>query len=232
MASIRINKYLASLGIASRRRVDELVLQERVRINSKLAKEGDKIDPDLDKIFIDSIEVKTKPKDEKIYIILNKPVGYVTTTAKFANQKNILDLVDISQRIFPIGRLDKDTTGLLLLTNDGDLTYVLTHPKFEKDKTYVVTHTGATSVQLKKLSQGVLLGGVFTLPAKVNIINNTSFSITIHEGKNRQIRRMCEKVGLILTHLHRSNFHGLSLGQLPEGKWRYLNKSEIILLQR
>jgi len=230
MVTIRINKYLASQGLASRRQVDELIHQEIITINGNLAKPGDKIDPIIDKIFIDNqefIPVVQTP----IYIMLHKPMDYVTTAFPQKYQKSVFELIDNSIRLFPVGRLDKNTTGLLLFTNDGELTYRLTHPRFEKTKSYTVRHTGVKVDQLQHIADGVVLDGAFTSPAKIKTQDSSQFEITIHEGRNRQIRRMCEQVGIELVSLHRHEFHGLFLGDLPLGRWRYLTKQEIILLQ-
>ncbi len=173
--------------------------------------------------------------DEKVYILLNKPIGYVTTAKDQYNRDTVLDLVKVKQRVVPVGRLDMYTSGALILTNDGDFVYKYTHPKHEINKTYTVTVKGIiTSEEVEQLKNGVDIGDYVTRPAKVKILktdtekNISRLEITIHEGKNRQIRRMCEAIGRKVLALHRSKIGNISVKDLPLGKWRYLHKNEIM----
>ena len=173
-----------------------------------------------------------------VYVLLNKPVGYVTTVSDDKGRNTVMDLVaDIPVRIYPVGRLDYDTEGLLLMTNDGDLTYRITHPKNNVEKTYVAEVTGNISMNtLTQLRNGVYLDGVKTSPAKVEVIGATQFGtkleITIHEGKNRQVRRMFEAVGCIVKRLKRTREAGLILGHVPLGHWRKLTEAEVNMLKK
>lgn len=231
MQQIRLNKYLSTHGLASRRKVDQLISLGKIKINSLLAGLGDTVDPQSDQIYVED-QLFVSPKPDFVYILLNKPAGYVTSSLAQSGQKTVLDLVRCSTRVFPVGRLDKDTTGLLLLTNDGQLAHELTHPRFEKNKTYQVSHQGATAKQLRQLQSGVVIDHRITSTSQIEIISKSLFEITIHEGRNRQIRKMCQAVGIVLTNLKRVSFHGLLLGNLLPGQWRYLSPGEISLLRR
>lgn len=232
MPLIRLNKYLSQQGIASRREADRLIDEGLVAVNGTVIKEmGVKIDPDKDKI---SVNKKVAERQEKlIYIMLHKPVGYVTSSQPTRIEKNIvMDLVKIKERVYPVGRLDKDSTGLLILTNDGTLTFKLTHPSSESEKEYEVTVGGiVTNGAIEKLEKGVKLWGEKTKPAKIRKIGLRKMSITITEGKNRQVRRICQKVGLPVISLKRVRIKGLMLGDLPVGRWRYLNEDEVKMLK-
>ena len=219
MEEIRLQKYLAEAGIASRRKAEELISQGKVKVNKQVVTElGTKIDPNKDKVEYEG-KLVTK-QEEKVYIILNKPIGYVTTAKDQFNRDSILDLVKIKQRVVPVGRLDMYTSGALLLTNDGDFVYQVTHPKHEIEKTYTVT------------IKGVKIEDYTTRPAKVKILRidqekkQSRLEITIHEGKNRQVRKMCEAVGHKVLALHRSKIAGIGVKDLPLGKWRYLKEKE------
>lgn len=233
MEEIRLQKFLAEAGIASRRKAEEYIMQGRVKVNNKVVSElGTKIIPDKDIILFDDNEVKNKTKN--VYILLNKPIGYVTTAKDQFNRDTVLDLVKVKERLVPVGRLDMYTSGALLLSNDGDFVYKITHPKHEIDKTYTVTLIGiATNEEVESLRQGVKIEDYVTKPAKVKILktdvekNISRLEITIHEGKNRQVRKMCEAIGKKVKALHRSKIGNISVKDLKIGQWKYLNEKEV-----
>ena len=234
MEKIRLQKFLASSGIASRRKCEELILEGRVEVNGLTVYElGTKVDPEKDEVKYKGRIVKQD--EEKVYILLNKPIGFVTTAKEQFGRDKVLDLVKINKRIVPVGRLDMYTSGALILTNDGDLVNRLTHPKNEIDKTYNATVAGViTKDEIESLQNGVEIDeGYITKPAKVKILkideeNNISrIQITIHEGKNRQVRKMCEAVGKKIIALHRSKIGSLDVKDLKIGEWRYLTEKEI-----
>ncbi len=233
MEEVRLQKYLAEAGIASRRKAEELIQQGKVKVNNVIVTElGTKINPEKDKIEYEGKRITRE--DEKVYILLNKPIGYVTTAKDQFNRDSVLDLVKVKQRIVPVGRLDMYTSGALLLTNDGDFVYQVTHPKHEIEKTYTVTMKGIiTKATIEMLKKGVKIEDYVTRPAKVKILkieedkNQSRLEITIHEGKNRQVRKMCETVGHKVLALHRSKIAGIGVKELPLGKWRYLSKKEM-----
>lgn len=233
MEEIRLQKFLAEAGIASRRKAEEYIMQGRVKVNNKVVSElGTKIIPDKDIILFDDNEVKNKTKN--VYILLNKPIGYVTTAKDQFNRDTVLDLVKVKERLVPVGRLDMYTSGALLLSNDGDFVYKITHPKHEIDKTYTVTLIGiATNEEVESLRQGVKIDDYVTKPAKVKILktdvekNISRLEITIHEGKNRQVRKMCEAIGKKVKALHRSKIGNISVKDLKIGQWKYLNEKEV-----
>ena len=230
----RLQKYLASAGIASRRKCEELILQGKIEVNGKVVTElGTKVSSK------DIIKYKgkiVKPEEEKIYILLNKPIGYVTTAHDQFGRDKVLDLIKINKRIVPVGRLDMYTSGALILTNDGELVNKLTHPKNEIEKTYNVTLKGKIIEQeIEKLKTGVIIDNEYlTKPAKVKILkidenkNISRIQITIHEGKNRQIRKMCEAIDKKVIALHRSKIGKLDVKDLKPGEWRYLKLNEIL----
>lgn len=229
---MRINKYLASIGIASRRSIDEMVEGGRIKINGKVAQHGDQIDPATDQITIDDREVKSR-EEEKVYIILNKPQGYTSTVAKIKGEKNVMELVSSKTRLFPIGRLDRDSTGLILLTNDGELAQKLTHPKYHIPKTYEVKVLGnVTKTQVEMMEKGIKLEEGITKPAKIQIKHqslphHSILEITLYEGKKRQIRRMMAVLHLHVLELKRISIGAIKLGDLPIGKHRKLSKDEM-----
>ncbi len=233
MEEIRLQKFLAEAGIASRRKAEEYITQGRVKVNNKVVTElGTKIIPDKDIILFDDNEVKNKTKN--VYILLNKPIGYVTTAKDQFNRDTVLDLVKVKERLVPVGRLDMYTSGALLLSNDGDFVYKITHPKHEIDKTYTVTLIGiVTNEEVESLRQGVKIDDYVTKPAKVKILktdvekNISRLEITIHEGKNRQVRKMCEAIGKKVKALHRSKIGNISVKDLKIGQWKYLNEKEV-----
>lgn len=234
---MRLQKFLASCSVASRRGAEALIKQGRIKVNGETVTEmGVKIDEENDIVEFDGKCVK--PDSKMIYVLLNKPVGFVTTVSDDKGRDTVMELVsDIPVRIYPVGRLDYDTEGLLLMTNDGDLTYRITHPKNNVEKTYVAEVTGNISMNtLVALRNGVYLDGVRTAPAKVEVIGATRYGtkleITIHEGKNRQVRRMFESVGCIVKRLKRTKEAGLILGHVPLGHWRKLTESEVNMLKK
>lgn len=197
---IRLQKFLAEAGIASRRKSEALIVQGKIKVNGKIVTElGIKVNLEKDKIEYNEKEVKIKNKN--VYILLNKPIGYVTTVKDQFARDSVLDLVKVKERLVPVGRLDMYTSGALILTNDGDFVYKVTHPKHEIEKTYTVTIKGIVkSEEVEKLKKGVLIDDYKTKPAKVKILktdkekNQSRLEIIIHEGKNRQVRKMCEAV--------------------------------------
>lgn len=221
----RLNKYIASCGICSRRKADDLILQGRVKINNEVVTNlGAQVNSN-DIVKVDNKEINKEEK--KVYIMLNKPKGYVTTSHDQFNRKSVLDLINEDVRVYPIGRLDMYTEGLLLLTNDGEFSNKMMHPRNKVEKTYIVTtDTKITNKQINDLRAGVDIGGYITKPAKVRILNNNRLEIIISEGKNRQVRRMCESVGINLLNLRRVKIGNLKLGNLQSGKYRYLTEQE------
>lgn len=227
---IRINKYLAQQGVASRRAADQLITQGKVLVNGHPAKLGEKIDPDTDKIEVNGLSVQSEVQLE--YIALNKPKGFVSTTSDEFNRRKVTDLVPSKNRLFPVGRLDEDSHGLILLTNDGALAQRLTHPKFHLPKTYHLVIQGMVSdYQLDKLQHGIWLKEGKTLPTKVKILaskdNRTTLEMILFEGRNRQIRRMCGKLNLQLLDLARIAIGQVKLGSLKLGESRALTTEEV-----
>ncbi len=231
-SSVWLIKYLASIGVTSRRKVEELIKSGKVSVNGKIVKEpATKIDPKKDEILVNGQKIEAK-NEEFIYILLNKPKGIVSTVSDELGRKTVLDLVKIPQRIYPVGRLDQDSRGLIILTNDGDLTLKLTHPKFHLEKTYHALIPGKiNNTQLEMLRNGIFLKEGKTAPAKVYLIwekfNRTLLEITLFEGKNRQIRRMLGRLNLELLDLQRVSIGKIGIGNLKEGEYRYLSVKEL-----
>ena len=229
----RLQKYLANCGVASRRKCEEYIKQGKIKVNGEIVTElGTKINPEKDIIEFENKKIKQNLKN--IYILLNKPIGYVTTTDDQFGRDTVLDLVKVRERIVPVGRLDMYTSGALILTNDGDFVYKVTHPKHEIEKTYTVTVKGIVqNSEVEQLRQGVKIEEYITKPAKVKILKTDTekdisrLEITIHEGKNRQVRKMCEAVGRKVLALHRSKIGNIGVKDLELGKWRYLNSKEV-----
>ena len=225
MGEIRLQKFLSAAGVCSRRKGEELIASGKVAVNGKIAVElGTKIDPDRDQVEVDGKAIQ--PAHTLVYIALNKPRDYVSSCSH-PGEKVVVDLIDTSERIYPVGRLDKDSTGLLLLTNDGRIHHRLSHPSFDHEKEYDVTVARPIADgALKKMSDGLPLMGTKTRPARITRISARRFRIVLQEGKNRQIRRMVRKVGNEVTGLQRKRFASIRLGNLAPGKWRYLSPSE------
>ena len=226
----RLQKILSSRGIASRRKAEEMLLAGRIQVNGTVAALGDSADPDIDKILVDG---KPLPSQEGcVYIMLHKPRGFVTTLSDEKGRPNAAQLVaDCGTRVYPVGRLDMDSEGLLLFTNDGDFANRLMHPSHEIDKTYDTWVTGYTRSGLEMLSKPITLDGYTIRAPKIVPIkvekDKALLRITIHEGRNRQIRRMCQLAGMHVTRLRRIREGSLVLGDLPKGKWRYLTLEEL-----
>lgn len=233
--SERLQKYLASCGIASRRKCEEYILSGKVTVNGVIVTElGVKVNENSDIVQFDNKTVT--PEEKKIYIALNKPTGYVSTVKDEKNRKTILDLVKVKERIYPIGRLDYDTSGLILLTNDGDLYNKIIHPREEKNKVYIAKIMGIPNEEeLFEFRSGIVIDNYKTSPCKINILKNENktctVKIVIHEGRNRQIRKMCDSINHPVISLRRLEVAGIKLGNLQEGKWRYLTVDEIMHLK-
>lgn len=235
---VRLQKYIAMCGVASRRAAEQLISDGNVLVNGeKVTEQGVKVEVGADKVTVNGKLVK--PSGKNYYIMLNKPVGYVSTVKDQFERPTVLDLIgsEITERIFPVGRLDYDTEGLLILTNDGDFTYKVTHPKHNIDKTYIAVLKGGISIKgLAQLRSGVRLDdGFVTSPAAVEMLDatggHTTIKITIHEGKNRQVRRMFEAVGSKVVELQRISIGSVKLGNLPLGRWRHLTLHEVNYLK-
>jgi len=231
---IRLQKWLALAGVASRRKVEEMILAGRVCVNGEVvATLGTKANPDTDAVTVDGKPAELDSQ-QKVYILLHKPTGVVTTVSDQFGRPTVMGLLppDITTRLYPVGRLDYDTSGLLLLTNDGDWAQKLTHPKYEVDKTYVAVVEGAPSTEsLKAFCRGLIIEGKKTAPCEVKIedkINGrTKLRIHLREGRNRQVRKMCEAIGHKVVSLKRVSVGNINLGGLQRGKWRHLTPSEV-----
>lgn len=229
----RLQKYLANQGLAARRKCEEFILDGRVKVNGEVVTElGTKINPEVDKIEFDGKEVNKEEK--RVYILLNKPIGYVTTAKDQFDRPTVLDLVKVKEKVLPVGRLDMYTSGALILSNDGDFINKVTHPKNEIEKTYTVTVKGIVNDEdVKRLSQGVKIDDYVSGKAKVKILktdeekNISRLAITIHEGKNREVRKMCEAIGNKVLALHRRSVAGLDVKNMQIGTWRYLSAKEV-----
>ena len=230
----RLQKLIAAAGLCSRRSAEEWIAQGRVSVNGRQAHLGDCADLSLDTVLVDGVPLGRN--DRKRYLMLNKPRGYVCTLSDEKGRPTVAELVkDCGVRVFPVGRLDLDSEGLLLLTNDGEWMQRILHPKYEVNKTYHVTVAGEVGDAAKKLSRLTQIDGEAIRPAQVEILyrgrETAELAFTIHEGKNRQIRRMCAAVGLSVKRLRRVAEHDLLLGDLPIGAWRDLTERELSLLQ-
>ena len=230
----RLQKILSARGVASRRKAEEMIQNGLIQVNGVTARLGDTADPDTDEILVEGRPLPT-PNDH-VYILLHKPRGYVTTLSDEKGRPNAAQLVaDCGVRVYPVGRLDMDSEGLLLFTNDGDFANALMHPKHEVKKTYDTWVTGYVPGAEVKLSRPIELDGYTIRPPRVKLIREEGrkarFQITIHEGRNRQVRRMCEAAGMTVTRLKRIKEGNLSLGDLPLGKWRYLTPDEVAALK-
>ncbi|WP_294375394.1 pseudouridine synthase [uncultured Clostridium sp.] len=233
----RLQKYMAACGIASRRKCEEIILENRVKVNGIVIKElGCKVDASKDIVELDGKIIKKEEK--KVYIILNKPEGVVTTVKDEKGRETVIDIVKTEERIFPVGRLDYDSSGLIIMTNDGELYNRIIHPRVEIDKKYVALVKGEVSIEDKeKFENGIDIGGYITAPAKLKMLEYSrrrdisTIEVCIHEGKNRQIRRMCSVLGHDVVSLKRVSIGNIRLGQLRKGEYRELNKEELQYLK-
>ena len=228
----RLQKILSARGVCSRRKAEELITAGRITCNGQVAKLGDSADPDIDKILLDGKPLPSQ--EEYVYIMLNKPRGYVTTLSDEKGRKNAAQLVaDCGKRVYPVGRLDMDSEGLLLFTNDGDFANRMMHPKHEVNKIYEVVVRGYTEAALERLKKPVVLDGYQIRQPEVELIHKSATSdraelqVTIHEGRNRQVRRMCDMAGMNVLRLTRIAEGPVKLGKLSTGKWRYLTAAEV-----
>lgn len=227
----RLQKYMASCGVASRRKCEEIILSGKVKVNGNIICElGSKVDVNNDVVEYNGKIIK--PEENKVYIMLNKPEGYITSVKDEKNRKTVIDLVNINERIYPIGRLDYDSSGLLLLTNDGDIYNKIIHPRVKIVKRYIAVVKGEfNKSEIDKFKKGIDIGGYITAPASIKIIkfedNKTTVEIGIHEGKNRQIRKMCSALGHDVIALKRIAIGEIKLGYLKRGEYRNLTKEEL-----
>lgn len=234
---VRLQKYMADNGIASRRKSEEMIASGMVKVNGRIAAIGDKVNPKRDKVTVKGRKISTNSKTKRYYIMLNKPRGYVTTMSDELNRKCVAELVkDIPARIYPVGRLDRDSEGLLLMTNDGDFANKVTHPSKHVYKVYRVTVRPAiTEEQLVEMSSGIVIDGRKTAPCEIHVVQRQEgrcvLEIILREGRNRQIRKMCEQVGLEVPRLKRIAIGQVKLGGLKSGAWRELTKEEVHRLQ-
>ena len=232
MAEERIQKIMAEQGLCSRRAAEQIIAEGRVKVNGHPVKVGDKMDPHRDVLHVDDQRIYIQKDQQLYYLALYKPRGYVTTASDELGRKTVMDLVtDIPARLYPVGRLDKDSEGLLLMTNDGAWMQRLLHPSHQIEKEYRVTVTGPVEGAAQRLAAIRDLEGERIRPARVRELwrdgSKAALSVTIHEGKNRQIRRMCRQAGLAVRRLQRVREHTLTLGDLPVGQWRYLTQQEL-----
>ena len=230
----RIQKLMAAAGLCSRRTAEEWIAAGRVIVNGRIARVGDKADPDRDTVLVDGSPLRGAA--QHVYLMLHKPRGYVTTLSDERRRRTAAELVaDCGTRVYPVGRLDRDSEGLLLFTNDGQLTHALLHPSHQVDKTYIVSVTGAEDGSAARLAAVDKLDGESIVPAQVEELHRSGtaaeYRVVIHQGKKRQIRRMCAAAGLEVTRLCRVAEGGLRLGGLPPGKWRYLTEEELGLIR-
>ena len=222
----RLQKVLARAGLGSRRVCEKLIVEQRVTVNGEFAELGEKVDPETSQIEVDGLKVGVR--QDLVYYLLNKPVGVITTSKDPQERSTVVDLVPTHPRVFPVGRLDADTEGLILLTNDGDLTNYLTHPSFGIEKEYLVQVEAKPSRNaIRELRQGVELDDGITAPAKVSLVDEKLIKIVIHEGRNRQVRRMCESVGHPVKRLIRSRIGPIVDRSLHPGSFRELTNQEL-----
>lgn len=229
---IRLQKYLSMAGVASRRKAEDMILAGKVRVNGQAVTEpGIKVIPGKDEVEVNGKAVKISCN--MVYIMLHKPVGYVTTVSDQFGRPTVVDLVrDVGERVYPVGRLDYDTSGLLLLTNDGDLTHRITHPSHEIEKKYIAVVEGKPDEKdMRRLKTGIEINNRMTSPARARILRSdgktSTVEIKIHEGRNRQVRKMFDMIGHRVLELKRVAIGRLKLGDLPEGKWRYLSAQQV-----
>ena len=228
---VRLQKFLAESGVASRRKSEELIESGKVKVNGHVASIGDKINPKRDTVTVSG--KKIVKQTEHTYIVLHKPRGFITTMSDEMDRKCVAELIkDVKCRVFPVGRLDKDSEGMLLFTNDGDFANALTHPTKHVPKTYRVTVRPSISEdQLTALTEGIIIDDRKTAPAEVHVVtkeeNRVVLEIILYEGRNRQIRKMCEEVGLEVARLKRTAIGSIKLGMLKQGSWRHLTDDEV-----
>jgi len=228
---IRLQKVLAQAGLGSRRECEDLIARRRVTVNGEVAALGRRVDPERDVIEVDGARIGVRPG--LVHYLLNKPAGVITTAADTHGRRTVTELVPAEPRVFPVGRLDADTEGLLILTNDGDLAHRLTHPSYGVPKEYLAEVDGTPGRgALRALREGVALEDGVTAPAKVSVLEPGVLRITIHEGRNRQVRRMCEAVGHPVRRLVRTRIGPLADHRLEPGRWRRLTQDEVRALER
>ena len=238
MEKIRLAKYLSECGVMSRRAAEKEILSGNVRVNGEAVEVGRVVDPNADKVFYKGKRIKKKRSDTNIYIMLNKPKGVVTTMSDEKGRRCVADYVaDVEKRVYPIGRLDYESEGLLLMTNDGELANKLMHPSHQIPKIYNVRVKGkVTKAQLRKLGSELVIDGYTIMPVECKIIDdknvNTVLEMKLYEGRNRQIRKMCEQVGLSVIRLKRVAIGDLTMENLKPGEWKYLNKDQVDYLKR
>lgn len=230
----RLQKYIAECGICSRRKAEKLIFDGHVKVNGSVVKEIIMVDGDYDRVEIDGKLLKAEEK--KLYIIINKPVGVITSARDQFGRRTVLDLVDVKERVYPVGRLDYDTSGLLILTNDGDIANRIAHPSKQVDKVYVAEILGFPEPsEIERFKKGLIIDDYMTSPAGFNILekghSSCKVQITIHEGRNRQVRKMCEAIGHPVARLARVRIGDIKLGSLLEGQWRNMTEDEIRYLK-
>lgn len=230
----RLQKYMAKCGVASRRKCEEIISQGRVSVNGQIVKEIVLIDEETDEVKVDGQIIGLAEKF--VYIILNKPVGVITSVKDQFGRKTVTEILNIKERVYPVGRLDYDTSGLLLLTNDGDITYKMTHPSHEIEKVYSARIKGIpTKEEIERFKNGLRIEDYVTAPSDIKVIsqyeNSSLVQITIHEGKNRQVRKMCDVIGHPVIELKRIKMGQIELGNLKTGEWRELTKAEVEYLK-
>ena len=230
---IRLQKLLAQCGVASRRKAEELIEKGSVKVNGEVAHIGDKVDPQKDKVTVKGKKISTAAKNKHYYIMLHKPRGYVTTMSDEKGRKCVADLVkDVPARVYPVGRLDRESEGLLLLTNDGEFANKVTHPAKHVYKVYRVTvRPSINEEQVTTMCSGMMIDGKMTAPCEVHVVSRQEgrvvLEVILREGRNRQIRKMCEQLGLEVARLKRTAIGQVKLGMLPQGKWRDLTGDEV-----
>lgn len=230
----RLQKYMAACGVASRRKSEEIIGEGRVRVNGEVVNSVIMIDPDRDRVEVDGKIIKRE--ERKVYIMLNKPTGIITSSKDQFDRKTVIDIIDVEERVFPVGRLDFDTSGLIILTNDGDVAYKMTHPSHEIDKVYVAeVHGVPTLEEMEWFRRGLKIEDYTTSPAEIRILkeneSRSTLEIKIHEGRNRQVRKMCDRIGHPVISLKRIKVGRIYLGDLAEGEWRYLYEEEVNYLK-
>ncbi len=230
----RLQKYIAKCGAASRRKAEELIFDGRVKVNGSVVNNVVIVDDEVDVVELDGKVIK--PEENMVYIMVNKPTEIITSAKDQFDRKTVLDIVNVKERVYPVGRLDYDTSGLLILTNDGDVTNRMTHPSHEVNKVYAAEIIGVpTKEEMDSFEKGLKIEDYITSPARIRIIESKRdmalIEVTIHEGKNRQVRKMCEAIGHPVINLKRIAFGKLKLGKLKPGEWRNLSESEIEYLK-